>query len=169
MPAVHVATQDGDLVAEQDDLNGKLTVVVPAEAQQLDDSGEGEVEKRQGRGPVSCFRADSRKSWSTLPRSDSRHPQGDLATRAVLTAVRDTFVTPISPVDIYEISERLDAVLNAAKNLVRESELVDMDPDPPMAEMAELVGLGLRDLVRAFPCLSSDPDRATQCADAAVK
>jgi uncharacterized protein Yka (UPF0111/DUF47 family) len=94
---------------------------------------------------------------------------GDLATRAVLTAVRDAFVTPISPEDIYEISERLDAVLNAAKNLVREAELVDMDPDPPMAEMADLVGLGLRDLVRAFPCLSSNPDRATEYADAAVK
>jgi uncharacterized protein Yka (UPF0111/DUF47 family) len=94
---------------------------------------------------------------------------GDLATRAVLTAVREAFVTPIGPEDIYEISERLDAVLNAAKNLVREAELVDMDPDPPMAEMADLVGLGLRDLVRAFPCLSSNPDRATECADAAVK
>lgn len=95
--------------------------------------------------------------------------EGDLATRAVLTAVRVAFVTPISPEDIYEISERLDAVLNAAKNLVREAELVDMEPDPPMAEMANLVGLGLRDLVRAFPCLSSDPDLATECADAAVK
>ena len=95
--------------------------------------------------------------------------KGDLATRAVLTAVRNAFVTPISPEDIYEISERLDGVLNAAKNLVRESELVDMDPDPPMAEMAELVGHGLRNLVQAFPCLSSDPDRATDCADAAVK
>ena len=43
-----------------------------------------------------------------------------------------------------------------------------MDPDPPMAEMAGLVSLGVRDLVRAFPDLASHPDRATECADAAV-
>jgi hypothetical protein len=50
-----LATQDGDLVAEHDDLDGKLTVVLLAEAQQLEDPGEGEVEKRQGHAPVSCF------------------------------------------------------------------------------------------------------------------
>jgi uncharacterized protein Yka (UPF0111/DUF47 family) len=94
--------------------------------------------------------------------------EGDLASREVLTQVRDAFVTAIGPEDIYEISERLDAVLNAAKNLIREAELVNMDPDPPMAEMADLIALGVRDLVRAFPELSSHPDRATECADAAV-
>jgi len=95
--------------------------------------------------------------------------EGDLGAREVLIAVKHAFVTPISPEDIYEISERLDAVLNAAKNLVREAELVSMAPDPPMAEMADLVALGVRDLVQAFPCLASDPDRATECADAAVR
>ncbi len=95
--------------------------------------------------------------------------EGDLAAREVLIAVKHAFVTPISPEDIYEISERLDAVLNAAKNLVREAELVSMAPDPPMAEMADLVALGARDLVQAFPGLASDPDRATECADAAVR
>ena len=94
--------------------------------------------------------------------------QGDLAGRAVLTAVKRAFVTPISPEDIYEISERLDAVLNGAKNLIREAELVRMEPDPPMVEMADLLLLGVQDLVRAFPYLASAPDRATECADAAV-
>jgi uncharacterized protein Yka (UPF0111/DUF47 family) len=94
--------------------------------------------------------------------------RGDLASRAVLTAVKRAFVTPVSPEDIYEISERLDAVLTGAKNLIREAELLRVEPDPPMAEMADLVGLGVRDLVRAFPDLASDSDRATECADAAV-
>ncbi len=95
--------------------------------------------------------------------------EGDLASRRVLIAVKGAFVTPISPEDIYEISERLDAILNAAKNLVREAELVGMKPDSPMAEMADLVALGARDLVRAFPDLASNPDRATERADAAVR
>jgi uncharacterized protein Yka (UPF0111/DUF47 family) len=94
--------------------------------------------------------------------------RGDEAGRQVLTAVSEAFVTPISPEDIYELSERLDAVLNAAKNLVRESELLDMRPDPPIAEMADLVALGVQALVQAFPVLASDPQRATECADGAV-
>ncbi len=81
----------------------------------------------------------------------------DAARREVLKALKDAFVTPISPEDIYEISERLDAVLNAAKNLVRESELLAMGPDPAMAEMADLVALGVRHLVEGIPSLASDP------------
>jgi uncharacterized protein Yka (UPF0111/DUF47 family) len=96
-----------------------------------------------------------------------RH-QGDLAARSVLTAVKRAFVTPVSPEDIYVLSERLDGVLNEAKNLMREADLVQIAPDPPMAEMADLLLLGVQDLVRAFPSLASAPDLATACADAAV-
>jgi hypothetical protein len=84
-------------------------------------------------------------------------------------AIQHAFVTSISPEDIYELSERLDRILNAAKGLVREAELLDMAPDPEMAEMAELVALGVGELVRAFPALVADPSRATACADAAVR
>jgi uncharacterized protein Yka (UPF0111/DUF47 family) len=94
--------------------------------------------------------------------------EGDAAGRKVLMAVKEAFVTPISPEDVYEISERLGSVLGAGSNLVREAELLGMSPDAPMSEMSELIGLGVRDLVRAFPDLASGPDRATECADAAV-
>jgi hypothetical protein len=125
-------------------------------------------------GEVTIRGMDAFSAWSKGDRSQSAtlqsvDHQGDLASRKVVLAVKDAFVTPISPEDVYEISERLDAVLNAAKNLVREAELLSMDPDPPMAEMADLVGLGVRDLVRAFPTLASDPNAATECADAAVR
>ena len=125
-------------------------------------------------GEVTIRGMDAFSAWSKGDRSQSAtlhgvEHQGDLASREVLLAVKDAFVTPISPEDIYEISERLDVVLNAAKNLVREAELLGMDPNPPMVEMADLVGLGVRDLVRAFPALASDPNGATECADAAVR
>jgi uncharacterized protein Yka (UPF0111/DUF47 family) len=125
-------------------------------------------------GDVTVRGMDALCAWSKgdFSQSAALHAiehEGDLAAREVLIAVKHAFVTPISPEDIYEISERLDAVLNAAKNLVREADLVSMAPDPPMAEMADLVALGVRDLVQAFPGLASDPDRATECADAAVR
>lgn len=125
-------------------------------------------------GQITIRGMDAFTAWSKGDRSQAAivhavDHEGDLASREVFTQVRDAFVTPISPEDIYELSERLDAILNGAKDLIREAELVNMEPDPPMAEMADLIALGVRDLVRAFPVLSAHPDQATKCADAAVR
>src|SRR5664280_128712 len=40
-----VAAEDGNLVAEHDDLNCQITTVTPTQAEQLEDSDEGEVQK----------------------------------------------------------------------------------------------------------------------------
>jgi hypothetical protein len=47
----HLATEHGDLVEEHDDFDGQIFVVVSDQAEQLEDSDEGEVEKEQGHGP----------------------------------------------------------------------------------------------------------------------
>ncbi len=125
-------------------------------------------------GDVTVKGMDALCAWSKGDASqgdllrDLEH-EGDRAGRQVLVAVKDAFVTPISPEDIYELSERLDGVLNAASNLIREAEVLGMEPDAPMAEMSDLIALGVRDLVRAFPELGTGPDRATELADAAVR
>ena len=54
-------------MAEHDDLDGQVTAGAPAQTRQLEDPGEGEVEKREGHGPVSSSRAIPRKSWSRYP------------------------------------------------------------------------------------------------------
>jgi hypothetical protein len=51
--AGHLAAEDRSLVAERDDFNGRLVAVTLAQAEQLEDFHEGEVEKRQCHGPVS--------------------------------------------------------------------------------------------------------------------
>ena len=58
----HLTTEHGNLVSEHDDFDGQLVAVAATEEHQLEDSDEGEVEKRQGHGPVSSPQADSRKS-----------------------------------------------------------------------------------------------------------
>jgi uncharacterized protein Yka (UPF0111/DUF47 family) len=126
---------------------------------------------RQGEATVRGM--DSLVAWSNGDRSQvekirAANQEGRQAGKEVLAAVKNAFVTPIGPEDIYEISERLDAVLNGAKNLVREAELLRAEPDKPMGEMAALLSLGVKDLVRAFPELGTSPDRATEAADSAV-
>ena len=98
----------------------------------------------------------------------------DLAKRELRLALTNAFITPIDAEDLYVMSERLDAVLNGAKNTVREAEVMGIQPDQAVAAMATLLGEGARQLAVAFERLG--PDRrgkggasATEAADTAVK
>lgn len=124
-------------------------------------------------GGVTVSAADAFCEWAHGDESaesrvrDLEH-EADRVRHEVQTGVRRAFVTPIGPEDVYELSERLDAVVNATKDLVREAEVLAMQPDGAMADMADLIAEGVRDLATAFPELAKNPDRATECADAAV-
>jgi hypothetical protein len=49
----YLATENGKLMAEHDDLNGQFFVVMAGKAEQFQESDKGNEEKRQGHGPVS--------------------------------------------------------------------------------------------------------------------
>jgi uncharacterized protein Yka (UPF0111/DUF47 family) len=102
---------------------------------------------------------------------DAEH-RADDHRRALRLTLRDAFMTPISQEDIYVLSERLDAVLNGAKNTVREAEVIRMPPDEWMVKMAALILAGVEQLSSAFDALAAKQrthDGATEHADAAVK
>jgi uncharacterized protein Yka (UPF0111/DUF47 family) len=89
--------------------------------------------------------------------------------RELWLALRDSFSPPIDAEDLYSLSAGLDEVLNAAKNLVRESEVMGLAPDPPMREMAELAAGAVGHLVDACAHLGREQGDATTDADAAIK
>jgi uncharacterized protein Yka (UPF0111/DUF47 family) len=93
----------------------------------------------------------------------------DDARRRLLAELRAAFTTPIDAEDIYELSERLDTILNGAKNAVREAEVMDISPDAALGDMAEQVAGGVRHLANAIVAVKKDPDTATAEADAAIK
>lgn len=93
----------------------------------------------------------------------------DQARRAAAHALRQALITPAEPEDLFSLSERLDRVMNQAKDLVREAEVLDVPPDEQMAEMAHLAVAGVRHLTDAFPRLATNPDQATAAADEAIK
>ncbi len=84
-------------------------------------------------------------------------------------ALRSSFSTPLDSEDLYMISERLDNVINEARNTVRESELMAVAPDQPTAHMAGRIAVGARHLDAALAAVVSDPDSATTEADAATR
>ena len=94
--------------------------------------------------------------------------RADETKRQLWRALRDAFAPPLDAEDLYTLSADLDEVLNAAKDLTREMELMDMAPDAATHEMVVLLAEAVRNLAGAFDGLAGDGD-ATALADAAIK
>lgn len=99
---------------------------------------------------------------------DAEHEADDVR-RVLHRALREAFSTPLDAEDLYSLSERLDAVLNGAKNAVRESEVMQLAPDAPLAAMAGELTAAVEQLRLAFAALATDADAATGSADAAIR
>jgi uncharacterized protein Yka (UPF0111/DUF47 family) len=95
--------------------------------------------------------------------------EADGKKRALWMGLRDAFTTPIDAEDLYTLSALLDTVLNGAKDIVRESDLLALRPDAPSAEMAVHLSEGVQHLAEAFEHLTSHEGNVTDAADAAVK
>jgi uncharacterized protein Yka (UPF0111/DUF47 family) len=89
--------------------------------------------------------------------------------RELRTALTQAFTTPLEPEDLFELSRGLDAVLDSAKNTVREAEVMHAAPDRAIAEIAIDLAEGTRRLADAFAALSNDGSSgATEAADEAI-
>jgi uncharacterized protein Yka (UPF0111/DUF47 family) len=93
--------------------------------------------------------------------------EADDRKRALRSALRSAYFTPLDPEDLYELSERLDHVVNEAKNAIREADVMATPPDTAMGAMADHILAGVAHLARAFASLD-DTDQATREADEAI-
>jgi uncharacterized protein Yka (UPF0111/DUF47 family) len=98
---------------------------------------------------------------------DCEH-RADTAKRELWEALRDSFTPPLDAEDLFTLSADLDEVLNAAKDLTREMEVMAMEPDGPTHEMVGFLAAAVGQLAGAFGRLGGDDD-ATELADAAIK
>jgi uncharacterized protein len=98
---------------------------------------------------------------------DCEH-RADETKRELWRALRDAFSPPLDAEDLFTLSADLDEVLNAAKDLTREIDVMGMTPDRPTQEVVVLLAEGVGDLAGAFGCLGDEGD-ATELADAAIK
>jgi uncharacterized protein Yka (UPF0111/DUF47 family) len=83
--------------------------------------------------------------------------------------LREAFTTPIDAEDLYALSVGVDGLLNGAKDLVRESEVLAMLPDAASVAMAATLQVGVERLVEAVAALATRDTDPTEPADAAVK
>jgi uncharacterized protein Yka (UPF0111/DUF47 family) len=94
--------------------------------------------------------------------------QADDVRRRLSLQLRQAFSTPIDQEDLFTLSERLDAVLNGLKNVVREADSSELHPDTAIAAMAAEIASGAQHLRTAMDHLDKDDEVATREADAAV-
>jgi len=92
--------------------------------------------------------------------------EADEAKRNLRICLREAFTVPIDAEDVYTLSERLDALVNGAKDLVREAEVMQADPDKDMARMAGELATGTHHLAAALDLLGTKDDAATDRATA---
>ncbi len=96
--------------------------------------------------------------------------RADVHKREVSALLTTAFTTPLEPEDLLSLSRGIDAVMNGAKDAVREAEVMALAPDEPIAEMAALLLEGMRRLGEALELLEAKAtERATAAADAAIK
>ena len=99
-----------------------------------------------------------------------REHEADDCKRDLRQALSVSFMTPLEPEDLFELSRDLDEVLNSAKNAVREAEVMNVAADGPSLEMARELADGTRQVATAFAALGSDGiSAATDAADRAIK
>jgi uncharacterized protein Yka (UPF0111/DUF47 family) len=98
----------------------------------------------------------------------AEHDADDVC-RELLQMLSKALTTPVDQEDLYWLSERLDAVINAAKNTVREAEVLGVSPDEHTAVMGELALDAARRLAGGFEQLAVKSAHPGEEADAAVK
>ncbi|HSJ95751.1 MAG TPA: DUF47 family protein [Myxococcota bacterium] len=95
--------------------------------------------------------------------------RGDAAKWELLSALREAFVTPLEPEDVFALSRGIDWILDYARDLVNESEAMASPPDAGIAEMAGLLAEAMPHLDAALAALGSSGEETTQAAQAAIK
>lgn len=128
----------------------------------------------RAQGDITLEALDAFAAWAAgdvdrgkeLPEIEHR---GDAAKRELLEQLREAFVTPLAPEDLFALSRGIDWILDYCRDLVSESTAMAAPPDDRLAEMARLLRDAVAHLVEAVGQLGSDGDAATAAADRAIR
>jgi len=99
----------------------------------------------------------------------AREHEADAVKKELRTALREAFVTPLEPEDLFALSRSIDWLLNHAKDAIGEAEVMACPPDAAIAEMARLLAEAVRHLDTAIAALARRDGDLIEPADAAVK
>ena len=109
-------------------------------------------------------------SGAEVSESDFRvvEDHGEAAKRNLMIALREAFITPVEPEDLFAMSRGLGWILDGAGDLFREAGVLEADPDDGIAEITKQLAVCVRELDSAIGDLGSSGHRAMAAADRAI-
>ena len=120
----------------------------------------------EGVESFAAWAAGDESAGEALPGIEQR---GDAAKRELLEQLRDAFVTPLAPEDLFALSRGIDRILDYTRDLVSESEAMSSPPDARLAEMGRLLRDAVGHVADAVNHLGAGSnDAASETADRAI-
>jgi uncharacterized protein Yka (UPF0111/DUF47 family) len=119
----------------------------------------------EGLDAFAAWAAGDAGAGEMLPSIEHR---GDAAKRELLEQLREAFVTPLAPEDLFALSRGIDWILDYTRDLVSESTAMSSPPDARLAEMAGFLRDAVAHIYEAVNQLGSDGDAASG-ADEAIR
>jgi uncharacterized protein Yka (UPF0111/DUF47 family) len=121
---------------------------------------------RDGLESFAAWAAGDEAAGDTLAATRER---ADEAKRALLDELREAFLTPIEPEDLFTLSRGLDWILVYSRDLVSEARALGSPPDARLAEMAGLLRDAVEHICMAIAELGKDANQAPAEADEAIQ
>jgi uncharacterized protein Yka (UPF0111/DUF47 family) len=120
----------------------------------------------EGVESFAAWAAGDESAGEALPGIEHR---GDVAKRELLEQLREAFVTPLAPEDLFALSRGIDRILDYTRDLVSESEAMSSPPDARLAEMGRLLRDAVGHVADAVNHLGArSSDAASEAADRAI-
>ena len=102
----------------------------------------------------------------TAARIQQLEQEGDEVIHDIITKLNQTFITPLDPEDIHEISSRLDDVMDGIEEAVHRMVSYRLEPIPPVVvELCQVVADGAKELEKAFHALQKDQRVLGHCIE----
>ncbi|HEX5821973.1 MAG TPA: DUF47 family protein [Solirubrobacterales bacterium] len=121
----------------------------------------------EGVESFAAWAAGDESAGEALPGIEHR---GDVAKRELLEQLREAFVTPLAPEDLFALSRGIDRILDYTRDLVSESEAMSSPPDARLAEMGRLLRDAVGHVADAVNHLGAgSSDAASEAADRAIQ
>lgn len=95
--------------------------------------------------------------------------RGDAAKRQLLNELREAFVIPLEPEDVFTLSRGIDWILYQIGDLVSEAQAMRCSPDDGIARMAVALADAVRQIDVGLENLGVDADRASAASDEAIR
>jgi predicted phosphate transport protein (TIGR00153 family) len=111
-------------------------------------------------------RAGNSRLTSAAREINALEHAGDEVIHEIFTRLNQTFITPIDPEDIHNISSALDDVLDGIEDTAHRLVSYNIDPIPPtMATLAGIVDACSRSLHSALKALEADGPMMEHCIE----